>query len=201
MNIIRLDINHWDDIKNLYQESLKAELDRDSKKPNSETYTESGLALRWELWSKGINTYYLNHDDFHYLYGCYDGPELLTILGWRCDLPKPYHRDWVIAWMKGAPTIRSTSVALPLLWRKMFEICEGKGLNRWHALVKKDRYFKFDAFERRYTADLHRHYRYETSLDIPKNTMPTVDWVWAMMGRHVLLEDYELRTGTRIDNV
>ena len=36
---------------------------------------------------------------------------------------------------------------------------------------------------------------------IPAGTKPDVDWVWGMMGRRPLQDDYIVRTGTRIQNV
>jgi hypothetical protein len=80
----------------------------------------------------------------------------------------------------------------------MFELCEERGLEKWHAIVTKNRFRKFDAFERRYTPDIHERYHYETTVDIPAGSKPPLDWVWSMMGRSILTEDKEVRTGTRI---
>jgi hypothetical protein len=80
----------------------------------------------------------------------------------------------------------------------MFEQCENRGFTKWHAIVSKDRFTKFDAFERRFTADIHARYKYETTVDIPPQTKPDIEWVWSMMGRQLLQTHQEIRTGTRI---
>lgn len=197
-NIIkRLDLSHWDEIEELYfacEQGIKA---RQSAKGAPIT-DDSGMKRMWEMWQAGIKRYYLGTDDYHFLYGIWGDGKLQTMLGWRCDLPKPYDKDWVIVYMKSRPETNTTSNYLAPLWRLMFEYCENRGLERWHAIVSKDRYVKFDAFERRFTADIHSRYKYDTLVDIPPGTQPDIEWVWAMMGRHLLQMHQEVRTGTRI---
>ncbi len=202
MKIVRLNHSNWEDIEKLYFECQEGVIERFQKRKDENDIDDEaiqGMEKVWALWKAGIQRYYLDDDEYHFLYGCYDKKKLITILGWRCDLPEPYNKDWVIAWMRSSPSVTATNKSLPLLWRKMFEVCEGKGLERWHAIVTKDRYTKFDAFERRYTPDIHKRYRYETSVDIPAGEKPNVEWVWSMMGRSILKEDKEVRTGTRIE--
>jgi hypothetical protein len=40
-------------------------------------------------------------------------------------------------------------------------------------------------------------YSYTTTVEIPAGSQPDIDWVWGMMGRRVLKEDYIVRTGIK----
>jgi len=195
--IQRLDLSHWKDIEDLYFACEDAVRSRIIAKGVDKTAEPEAVEKIWQLWSNAIKRYYLIGDEFHYLYGIWDNENVLqTMLGWRCDLPAPYNNDWVIVYMKSRP--ESTLGFLEPLWRLMFEQCETRGFDKWHAIVSKDRYTKFDAFERRFTPDIHSRYKYETLVDMPPETQPTIEWVWAMMGRNLLKSHHEVRTGTRI---
>jgi hypothetical protein len=198
IRIERLDSSHWTEIEDLYFACENAVRERAIAKGDQPTESEA-VERTWQLWSNGMKRYYLVGDEFHYLYGIWDEKNIMqTMLGWRCDLPSPYNNDWVIVYMKSRPTDNSTLNFVQPLWRLMFEQCEARGFTKWHAIVSKDRYTKFDAFERRFTPEIHQRYKYETLVDIPPNTQPEIDWVWAMMGRNLLKLHHEVRTGTRI---
>lgn len=196
-NIKRLDMSHWNDIEELYHACDQGIKDRFTAKGTPIT-DDSSMRRVWEIWQAGIKRYYLNNDNDHFLYGIWGNGKLQTMLGWRCDLPEPYNNDWVIVYMKSRPETNTTGTYLAPLWRLMFDQCETRGLQRWHAIVSKDRHTKFDAFERKFTADIHSRYKYETLVDIPPGVQPDIEWVWAMMGRHLLRTHQEVRTGTRI---
>lgn len=200
-NIKRLDHSHWPEIKELYFACEEGVTKKYQAKGAviSPSY-EASQAKIWSAWSTAIQKYYLDNDQYHYLYGIWDDEKLQTILGWRCDLPEPYNNDWVIVYMKSRYEANNLSSFLSPLWRLMFEQCEQRGFTRWHAIVSKDRFTKFDAFERRYVPDIHCRYKYATTVDIPPGTRPEIEWVWAMMGRSVLRSHQEVRTGTRIND-
>ncbi len=195
---IRLNFSHWADIEDLYHDcdsGIKRKFIARGEWPDNAEASQNKI---WQIWQAGIKRYYLVDDNYHFLYGIWDEGKLQTMLGWRCDLPQPYNNDWIIVYMKSRPDKNSTGQYLAPLWRLMFEQCEARGFTKWHAIVSKDRFTKFDAFERRFTADIHARYKYETTVDIPPQTKPDIEWVWSMMGRQLLKTHQEIRTGTRI---
>lgn len=197
--IHRLNSSHWEEIKDLFFVCENSSLERTSKKLGISVDRLSSVDNVWQLWGAAIQKYYLGSSDHHHLYGNFVDEKMQTMLGWRSGLPAPYENDWVIVYMKSRPSETSNLSQLEPLWRLMFDHCEAQDLDRWHAIVKKDRYTKFDAFERRYTPDIHQRYKYLTTIDIPAHTRPSVEWVWAMMGRSLLPSHQEVRTGTRIE--
>ena len=196
MEIKRLDHSDFEQIKDLFWRCHTAQAERAQIKKGKKT-DEEDLEEFWKLWSIGIKRYYLNHDDFHYLYGTFEDGILLSLAGWRCDLPKPYHNDWVIVYLKSDPDINILYKYMKPLWEFMFEECEKRGLTTWHALIEPHRYSSFDAFYQRLIPKINNGYEYKTSWDIPAGTKPDEDWVWSMMGRRPLKVDYIVRTGKR----
>jgi hypothetical protein len=195
--IKRLDLENFEEIKNLFWRCELARVQR-SNTPGKEPIPVEYITATWNVWSEAIKKYYLINDEFHYLYGCWIDDKLVAHLGWRCDLPKPYDNDWVMVYLKGDPDYNIAFEALPDLGKKMFEECEKRGLTRWHSIWYKERYKKFDAWERKFLGDFRKHYEFSTLCEIPAGTRPEIDWIWAMMGRDILKTDQEVRTGTRI---
>jgi hypothetical protein len=79
----------------------------------------------------------------------------------------------------------------------MFDTCEARGLTSWHSLIRPNRWSKFDAFYQRMIPRINSGYSYKTIVEIPAGSQPDIDWVWGMMGRRVLKEDYIVRTGIK----
>jgi len=201
-DIIRLNLSHLDQIEKLFWKCHLAEADRAQKKP----FIRIDKSLEhlddfWNIWISGMKRYYLNDDDYHYLYGLFEGEILMAMVGWRCDLPPPYDKDWVIVYLKSDPEKNALRRYMKPLWEFMFKECEKNGLSSWHSLIKPGRWSKFDAFYQRIIPEINNSYTYETTVMIPAGTKPDVDWVWGMMGRRVLQDDYIVRTGKKIQNV
>lgn len=154
-----------------------------------------------QLWIDGITKYYLTPNDEHAIYGAFnENSELISYVGWRMDLAPPFDDSWVIAHLKTRPGLLLPSKnGMVELWEKMFEICERRGLRRWHAVIKDDSWGKFDSFYRRYIPKINNDYRYYDLCKIPPNTKPDIDWVWAMIGRRTWDEELRVRTGERKD--
>lgn len=200
----RLTLEDVDQIEKLFWKCHLAEAERAKAKPNSIVETPvDQLETLWKMWIAGMKRYYLVDDDFHYLYGIYEGEELKAMVGWRCDLPAPYDKDWVIVYLKADPDLNATKRYMAPLWKFMFAECEKRGLKSWHSLIRPNRWSKFDSFYQRMIPEINNNYTYETTVNIPAGTQPDpfIDWVWAMMGRQTLKEDYIVRTGTRKENV
>lgn len=193
----RLNLLDFEDIKELFWRCELARVER-SNAPGKTPIPIEYLESTWNVWSEAIKRYYLVDDNYHYLYGYWKDGKLIAHLGWRCDLPEPYNNDWVMVYLKGDPDINIAFEALPALGKKMFEECEAKGLTRWHSIWYKDRYKKFDAWEKKFLGDFRQKYEFTTLCEIPAGTKPDIEWVWAMMGRDILKTDQQVRTGTRI---
>jgi len=159
------------------------------------------LEMVWGLWIAGMKKYYLHDNNTHFLYGMFENSILKAMVGWRCELPEPYNEDWIIVYLKADPRKNATKLYMVPLWKFMFIECEKRGFKKWHSLIKPERWAPFDAFYKRLIPEINNSYTYETTLVIPALTKPDVDWVWGMMGRRPLPDDYIIRTGTKIQNV
>lgn len=149
-------------------------------------------------WIEGMQKHYLNPDDeSHYLYGWYEEDKLISCMGWRCDLPEPWHDGWVVGNLKSRPGYSVRSNGMLELWSKMFEICEGKGLKRWHMVIPEGNSRRYQAVADRYFSSIDSSYEYDWSIVVPPNTQPDVDWVWGSMGRILLNTEIRVRTGTK----
>lgn len=198
MEIKRLAHADFDKIKELFWKCHEAEAVRNTSKTGADLDNNlTEISKLWEIWSTGIQKYYLNDDDYHFLYGIFDNNQLISIVGWRCDLPPPYNNDWVIVYLKSDPSINSLKHYVSALWDFMFSECENRGLTTWHSLIKPTRWSKFDAFYQRMIPNINNRYDYITLCEIPAGTQPSIDWVWGMMGRRPLKSDYIVRTGIR----
>ncbi len=204
IEVRRLDLLDVDELKTLFWECHTAEAKRKAARGIADLQTSiDGIPDYWEKWIYGIKRYYLSQvDEKHLMYGVFCDDRLMCILGWRCDLPAPYHRDWVVVYLKSVPDIDATKEYFPMLWRLMYDKCEKAGLIRIHALYEPHRISKYDAFSKRRSPDIDDKYTYETTLEIPAETIPDIEWVWAMMGRQIHPIDFIVRTGTlKNDNV
>ena len=152
-----------------------------------------------QLWIDGITKYYLTPNNEHAIHGYFnDAGELMSYVGWRMDLPPPYDDGWTIAHLKTRPgTLLPSQSGLVGLWEKMFEVCEERGLRRWHAVIKDKNWSKFDSFYRRYIPKINNDYEYYDLCHIPPGTRPEIDWVWAMIGRRTWPTELRVRTGER----
>jgi len=152
-----------------------------------------------QLWIDGITKYYLTPNNEHAIYGYFnDAGELMSYVGWRMDLPPPYDDGWTIAHLKTRPgAILPSQSGLVELWEKMFELCEARGLRRWHAIIKDKSWSKFDSFYRRYIPKINNDYEYYDLCNIPPGTKPDIEWVWAMIGRRIWQTELRVRTGER----
>lgn len=148
-------------------------------------------------WLTGMKTYYLVGNDTHYLYGYFIDKKLISCIGWRCDLPEPYDKDWVVGHLKSRPGYFFSSNGIIELWKKMFSICEEKGLTRWHMLIVPDNKNRYQLIADRYFKEIDRTYSYKWTLKIPPQTQPKIDWIWGTMGRMLLNTELKLRTGTK----
>jgi len=202
MEIKRLNLTDIAEIEKLFWKCHLAEVDRAQKKPNIPIDKSlEQLDNFWNLWISGMKRYYLNDDNHHYLYGLFEEGTLMAMVGWRCDLPDPYDKDWVIVYLKSDPEKNALRRYMKPLWEFMFIECEKKGLTAWHSLIKPGRWSKFDAFYQRMIPEINNSYTYETTVEIPAGSQPNIDWVWGMMGRRPLQDDYIVRTGKKIKNV
>ena len=188
--IHRLDLSHLDDLKDLV--STKAAL-----KDLVVEDLHNALTYR-ARWIEGMQKYYLNpDDDSHFLYGWYEDDKLVSCMGWRCDLPKPWNDGWVVGNLKSRPGYNVRSNGMLELWNKMFEICEGKGLKRWHMVIPEGNSRRYQAVADRYFKDIDSSYDYTWTIIVPPNTQPDIDWVWGSMGRILLNSEIRVRTGTK----
>lgn len=202
MEIKRLNANDVNEIERLFWKCHLAEAEREKHKLNSTAaLTVDQIEDLWKIWIVGMQKYYLIDDDYHYLYGIFDNTTLMAMVGWRCDLPVPYEKDWVIVYLKADPDKNALVRYMKPLWEFMFNTCEARGLTAWHSLIKPNRWSKFDAFYQRMIPKINNSYSYATTVEIPAGSIPDIDWVWGMMGRRVLKEDYIVRTGTRNETV
>jgi hypothetical protein len=151
-------------------------------------------------WLEGMKRWYLTGNETHYLYGTFDDSNLLLCcMGWRCDLPAPWDDGWVVGNLKSRPGYTVKSNGIINLWSTMFQICESKGLKRWHMIIPSDKQKnKYQVVADRYFKEIDSNYKYEWSIIVPPNTVPDVDWVWGTMGRELLNIEMRVRTGTKI---
>lgn len=156
------------------------------------------LAINYRAkWVEGMQRYYLVGNDTHYLYGYYHDGRIMSCMGWRCDLPQPWDDGWVVGHLKTRPGVGLRTSGMVDLWRSMFEICEEKGLKRWHMLIPEGTRDGYQSVADRFFSDIDNNYDYEWSLVVPANTKPDVDWVWGTMGRVEHDKEIRLRTGTK----
>lgn len=202
MEIKRLQLADVAEIEKLFWKCHLAEAERAKNKPNSTSdISVDQISDLWKIWITGMQRYYLIDDDYHYLYGIFEGDNLMAMVGWRCDLPAPYSNDWVIVYLKADPSRNALVRYMKPLWEFMFSTCEAKGLTKWHSLIRPNRWSKFDAFYQRIIPTINNSYSYVTTVEIPAGSQPDIDWVWGMMGRRVLKEDYIVRTGIKNEAV
>lgn len=149
----------------------------------------------WTMWIEAMIRYYLQGDVNHCLYGLFRDDRLIAMGGYRSDLPEPYNNGWVVVYLKTDPDVNFN--CLNMIWGKIYEDCEGRGMTTWHCLIEPERQRKFDAWYRRNMRDINDRYTYDTSVVIPAGTQPEVDWVWGMMGRRLSKVDFIIRTATR----
>jgi len=149
-------------------------------------------------WIEGMQAHYLvDNSKTHYLYGWYIDGILVSCMGWRCDLPAPYNDGWVVGNLKSRPGYTVKTNGMLELWNKMFEICEGKGLKRWHMVIPASNSRRYQLVADRYFKEIDSSYEYEWSITIPPNERPDQDWVWGSMGRIKLNTEIRVRTGTK----
>lgn len=149
-------------------------------------------------WVEGMQKHYLNPESTtHYLYGWYENDVLISCMGWRCDLPSPWNDSWVVGNLKSRPGYTVKTNGMLQLWNKMFEICEGKGLKRWHMVIPEGNSRRYQLVADRYFKDIDTSYDYDWSIVVPPDTVPNIDWVWGSMGRVKLNTEIRVRTGTK----
>jgi hypothetical protein len=160
---------------------------------------EISLAINYRAkWLEGMQRYYLDGGDTHYLYGCHDTDgQLLSCLGWRCGLPEDWSDGWVVGHLKTRPGHGIVRSGMMSLWREMFRVCEAKGLRRWHMLIPENTRDGYQRVADRFFADVDGTYDYSWSMIIPAGTRPETDWVWGVMGRVEHVQELRLRTGTK----
>ncbi len=134
-------------------------------------------------WLEGMKRYYLTNNNTHFLYGAFKDTELISCMGWRCDLPAPWDDGWVVGNLKAKPGHSIRTNGLVELWAEMFEMCEARGLKRWHMVIPAGNSRRYQAVADRYFKDVDSSYDYEWSMIIPPDTIHDVDWVWGTMGR------------------
>ena len=145
-----------------------------------------------------MEKWYLNpNDNLHYLYGYFEDDLLVSCMSWRCDLPAPYNDGWVVGNLKSRPGYSVKTNGMLELWTKMFEICEGLGLKKWHMVIPAGNSRRYQAVADRYFKEIDSSYDYEWSIIVPPNTQPDIDWVWGSMGKVVLNTEIRVRTGTK----
>ncbi len=149
-------------------------------------------------WLEGMKRYYLVGKDTHYLYGYFsnDG-QLVSCMGWRCDLPDPWDDGWVVGHLKTLPGYSIRRSGMIELWNIMFDICESKGLRRWHMLIPESNRDAYQMVADKFFNDIDSTYTYDWTLVIPARTQPEIDWVWGTMGRVLHDKEIRLRTGTK----
>ena len=150
-----------------------------------------------KYWIDGMKKYYLVDNHTHFLYGCYYNKQLVSCMAWRCDLPNPWNDGWVVGHLKTRPGINLSKTGMVDIWKIMFEICEEKGLKKWHMLIPEDTRNGYQSVADKWFKDIDRSYEYSWSLIIPAQTQPEIDWVWGTMGRRVHNTELRLRTGCK----
>jgi len=157
-----------------------------------------GYILRYrKLWIEGMKKHYLKDSKTHYMYGWFENNLLVSCMSWRCDLPDLWSDSWVVGNLKSRPGYSIKTNGMLQLWTKMFEICEGLGLKRWHMVIPQNNSRRYQAVADRYFKDIDSSYDYQWSIIVPPNTQPEIDWVWGTMGRQLLNSEVRVRTGTK----
>ena len=141
--------------------------------------------------------YLVDGSKTHYLYGWYVDGILISCMGWRCDLPAPYNDGWVVGNLKSRPGYTVKTNGMLELWNKMFEICEGKGLTKWHMVIPASNSRRYQLVADRYFKEIDSSYEYDWSVIVSPNERPIQDWVWGSMGRIKLNTEIRVRTGTK----
>jgi len=149
-------------------------------------------------WIEGMQKHYLNpKSKTHYMYGWYENNLLVSCMSWRCDLAPPWNDGWVVGNLKSRPGYTVKSNGMLDIWNKMFEICEGLGLKKWHMVIPEGNSRRYQIVADRYFKDIDDSYDYDWSVIVPPNTQPDIDWVWGSMGRIKLNTELRVRTGTK----
>lgn len=149
-------------------------------------------------WVEGMQKHYLNPESkTHYMFGWYDAGTLISCMSWRCNLPVHWSDGWVVGNLKSRPGYTVKTNGMLQIWNKMFEICEGLGLKRWHMVIPEGNSRRYQVVADRYFKDIDNSYDYDWSVIVPPNTQPEIDWVWGSMGRIKLNTELRVRTGTK----
>ena len=188
--LVRLDHAHFKDLKELV--STKSGI-------RSVVADDMSYVLQYrQRWVEGMQKHYLNPESTtHFLYGWYDNDVLVSCMGWRCDLPEPWNDGWVVGNLKSRPGYTVKTNGMLHLWNKMFEICEGLGLKRWHMVIPENNSRRYQVVADRYFKDIDSSYDYDWTIIVPPETKPDIDWVWGSMGRIKLNTEIRVRTGTK----
>jgi hypothetical protein len=170
---------------------LKSFMDDDEHKnqENSKEYKTK--------WLSGMQKWYLSESNTHYLYGAFEDGEMMSCMTWRTDLPGQWSDGWVVGNLKSRTGKSFMNNGIIKLWEKMFEICDGLGLKRWHMVIPESNSNRYQAVADRYFKDIDSGDDYEWSIIVPANTQPSEDWVWGTMGRSFLNKEIRVRTGTK----
>jgi hypothetical protein len=161
--------------------------------------SDPGIALRYrKLWLEGMSKWYLiPQNNTNFMYGFFKDGVLVSCMSWRCGLHEPWNDGWVVGNLKSLPGYSVKSNGILELWEKMFEICDGMGLTKWHMVIPESNSRRYQAVADRYFKDIDSRYDYEWSIIVPANTKPDIDWVWATMGRMFINNEVRVRTGTK----
>ena len=188
--IVRLDMTDFKNLKELV--GLKA-----SVKDIAADELSDILTYR-SRWIEGMQKYYLNpNSNTHFMYGWYEDNVLISCMSWRCDLPDPWDDGWVVGNLKSRPGYTVKTNGMLEIWNKMFEICEGKGLKRWHMVIPEGNSRRYQVVADRYFKDIDDSYEYDWTMIVPANTQPEIDWIWGSMGRIKLNTEIRVRTGIK----
>jgi len=189
--LVRLNLSHLKDLKELVN-------DKGGTIKSVMADNLYDILTYRQRWVEGMEKHYLNSsDDKHFLYGWYVNDVLVSCMGWRCDLPAPYDDGWVVGNLKSRPGYTVKTNGMLQLWTKMFEICEGMGLKKWHMVIPEGNSRRYQAVADRYFKSIDDSYVYEWSIIVPPDTKPDIDWVWGSMGRIKLNTELRVRTGTK----
>jgi len=189
MTVRRLNIDDVDDLR-LFVNSRRTVRDLFDE--------QTSILIEYqEKWLEGMKRYYLTGTDTHYLYGSFNDGQLLSCMGWRCDLQHPWDDGWVVGHLKTRPGQGLVKTGMVDLWRAMFEICESKGLQRWHMLIPESNRSGYQAIADRFFKDIDSTYDYEWSVIVPPRTKPDIDWIWGTMGRTFHEKEIRVRTGIK----